>query len=66
MRAFGRIDRKEGRKNFNSGEIINAQGEIMATSTGVYVAVSTIRDSNNENDKAEQLDPLGPEDPVEM
>lgn len=66
MRAFGRIDRKEGRKNFNSGEIINAQGDVMATSTGVYVAVSSIRDSNNEDDKAEQLEPLGPEDPVEI
>ena len=35
MRAFGRIDRSEGRKNFNSGEILDAAGVVVAEAAGI-------------------------------
>ena len=65
MTAFGRIDRREGRRRFASGEIVNETGEIMASATGVYVSVST--DYANDDIKPDRLGgALGPEDPEEL
>ena len=65
MTAYGRIDSKDGRKRFASGEIVNEAGEIMASATGVYVSVST--DYANDDIKPDRLGgALGPEDPEEL
>ena len=67
MRGYGRIDREEGRCFYNSGVIVDENGEIMATSSGVYVKVELPQDKDPNyrltgRDRAE----LTPEDPQEM
>lgn len=65
MTAYGRIVRKDGRKRFASGEIVNKAGEIMALATGVYVSVDLV--DNNMDWKQAQLGmELGPDDPGEL
>ena len=46
MRAFGRVDRSEGRKNFNSGEILDAAGVVVAEAAGIYIRTNFIDDQN--------------------
>lgn len=65
MTAYGRIDSKDGRKRFASGEIVNEVGEIMASATGVYVSVNIV-DTNEEWKQAQQGTDLGPDDPKEL
>lgn len=65
MTAFGRIDRREGRRRFASGEIVNEIGEVMASATGVYVSVSA--DYASGDIKPDRLGgALGPEDIKEL
>ena len=65
MTAYGRIDSKDGRKRFASGEILNEAGEVMASSTGVYVSVDFV-DNNTDQKQAQLGMELGPDDPEEL
>lgn len=65
MTAYGRIDSKDGRKRFASGEIVNEAGEIMASATGVYVSVDFV-DNNTDRKQAQLGMELGPDDPEEL
>lgn len=49
MYAFGRIVRSDGRKNFSSGEIMDEEGSVYASATGVYIRTDAI-------DKPESFD----------
>ena len=66
MYAYGRIERSEGRKNFNSGEIVNAAGVVMAEATGVYIRTNLINDRNIPDGDKGGLEVLSPEDPTEL
>lgn len=64
MFAYGRVDKAEGRCCFTSAEIIDEDGEIMASATGVYVRVNTPEDEkpgyrqyNEKRDKLDKDDP---------
>ncbi len=65
MTAYGRIDRKDGRKRFASGEILNEAGEVMATATGVYVAVDIV-DANDDWRRVQMGMEPGADDPEEL
>ena len=65
MIAYGRVDSKDGRKRFASGEIVNEAGEIMASSTGVYVSVDFV-ENNTYWKQAQHGMELGPDDPEEL
>lgn len=64
MFAYGRVDRTEGRRCYASSEIVNEDGELMATATGVYVKVNTIkgRTVGSEGDD-KNVQPLTEKDP---
>ena len=65
MTAYGRIDSKDGRKRFASGEILNEAGEVMASATGVYVSVDFV-ENNTDRKQAQHGMELGPDDPEEL
>lgn len=65
MTAYGRIEKKEGRKRFASGEILNEAGEVMASATGVYVSVDIV-DTNADWEQAQLGAEPGPDDPEEL
>lgn len=65
MTACGRIDRRDGRKRFASGEILNEAGEVMASATGVYVSVDIV-DTNEDWKQAQLGAEPGPDDPEEL
>ena len=65
MTAYGRIDGKDGRKRFASGEILSSKGEIMATATGVYVSVDIV-DTNADWKDAQLGVGVGADDPKEL
>lgn len=65
MTAYGRIDRRDGRKRFASGEILNEAGEVMASATGVYVSVDIV-DTNEDWKQAQLGAEPGPDDPEEL
>lgn len=58
MTAYARIERKEGRKRFASGEILNEDGVVMAKASGVYVSVEI---EGDEEDREAAADPSGAE-----
>ena len=66
MRAFGRIDRSEGRKNFNSGEILDAAGVVVAEAAGIYIRTNFIDDQNVPEGEKRGILPLTAEDPTEF
>ena len=66
MRAFGRIDRSEGRKNFNSGEILDAAGVVVAEAAGIYIRTNFIDDQNVPEGEKRGILPLTAEDPAEL
>lgn len=65
MIAYGRIDRRDGRKRFASGEILNEAGDVMASATGVYVAVDIV-DADADWKQAQLGAEPGPEDPEQL
>ena len=65
MTACGRIDRRDGRKRFASGEIVNEAGEIMVSASGVYVSVDIV-DTNADWKQAQLGTEPGPDDPEEL
>lgn len=65
MTAYGRIDGKDGRKRFASGEILSSKGEIMDTATGVYVSVDIV-DTNADWKDAQLGVGVGADDPKEL
>ena len=66
MRAFGRVDRSEGRKNFNSGEILDADGVVVAEAAGIYIRTNFIDDQNVPEGEKRGILPLTAEDPAEL
>lgn len=67
MYGYGRVDREEEKCYYNSAEIVDENGEIMAAATGVYVKVDLPGDRDPKfrqtgKDRAE----LTPEDPKEL
>lgn len=66
MRAYGRIERSEGRKNFSTGEILNKDGIVMAEASGVYIRTNLIDDRNIPEGEKGGLLALSPEDPTEL
>lgn len=65
MTACGRIYRRDGRKRFASGEIVNEAGEIMVSASGVYVSVDIV-DTNADWKQAQLGTEPGPDDPEEL
>lgn len=66
MHAFGRVDRSEGRKNFNSGEILDADGVVVAEAAGIYIRTNFIDDQNVPEGEKRGILPLTAEDPAEL
>lgn len=68
MYAYGRIDKKEGRKNFSSGEIIDEDGIVYASATGIYIRtnVSDNPESFDTATNANGLVDLSADDPSEL
>ena len=66
MHAFGRVDRSEGRKNFNSGEILDADGVVVAEAAGIYIRTNFIDDQNVPEGEKRGILPLTAEDPTEF
>lgn len=67
MYGFGRIDRAEGRCFYNSAEILDENGEVMSTATGVYVQVELPRDKDPEyRHTSKDREALRPDDPKEL
>lgn len=67
MRGFGRVDREEGRCCFTSSEIVDENGEIMASATGVYVRVAALNDEKEGyRTVSANREPLDGSDPVEL
>ena len=66
MYAYGRIERSEGRKNFSTGEIVNRDGVIMASASGLYIRTNLIDDHNIPDGEKGGLEALSPEDPTEL
>ena len=65
MTAWGRIDSRDGRKRFASGEIVNEAGEVMVSATGIYVSVDIV-DANDDWKQAQLGSEPGPDDPKEL
>lgn len=66
MLAYGRVDRIEGRCCFTSSELVDEDGEIMATATGVYVKIDKLRDILPAEEYIKQAAALTGEDPKEL
>ena len=66
MFAYGRVDRIEGRCCFNSAEIIDENGEVMSTATGVYVRVDQLKDKLPAEEYMRQVSMLTDNDPREL
>lgn len=66
MMVYGRVDKIEGRCCFNSAEITDEDGEIMATATGVYVRVDQLKDLLPASDYLSQVAVLSEDDPKEL
>lgn len=68
MYAFGRIDRSEGRKNFNSGEITDKDGTVYASSSGIYIRTDFINENEfaGDDDQTGELRTLSEADPTEL
>ena len=65
MTAYGRIDSRDGRRRFASGEILNGKGEILASAEGIYVSVDIV-DDNGDRRGVQQGMELEPDDPKEL
>lgn len=66
MMVYGRVDKIEGRCCFTSAEIINYEGELMATASGVYVKVDKLRDVLPKEEYIKQIAILTEDDPKEL
>lgn len=65
MVAYARVERKDGRKRYACGEIIDENGEIMATATGLYISVK-INDDNLDYSRINGGSELTEDDPEEL
>lgn len=65
MVAYGRVERIDGRKRYTYGEIVDEDGELMATATGLYISVK-IADDNLDYSKINGGQMLSEEDPKEL
>lgn len=65
--VFGRVDREDGKKNFNSAEILDADGNVYAMAEALFINASKAGDGISEKVMIrEELEPLSDDDPKEL
>lgn len=64
MRVYGKVERMDGRKRFTSGEIVDGEGNVMASATALFIVVEQAGSDNPEfYKKVPQYEKINEKDP---